>query len=50
MSKYENISIEKLKPYEKNARIHSDEQTEKIAKSIDEFGFINPVLIDSDFN
>ncbi|MDR1364784.1 MAG: ParB N-terminal domain-containing protein [Oscillospiraceae bacterium] len=48
MRKYENIAIEKLKPYEKNARTHSDEQISKIAKSIEEFGFINPVLIDAD--
>ena len=49
MRKYENVSIDKLKPYERNARMHSAEQVDKIAKSIEEFGFINPVLIDGDF-
>ena len=49
MRKYENVSIDKLKPYERNARTHSAEQVDKIAKSIKEFGFINPVLIDGDF-
>ena len=49
MRKYENVSIDKLKPYERNARTHSDAQVEKIAKSIKEFGFINPVLIDGNF-
>lgn len=49
MRKYENVSIDKLKPYKRNARTHSAEQIEKIAKSIKEFGFINPVLIDGDF-
>lgn len=49
MRKYENVSIDKLKPYERNARTHSDAQVLKIAKSIKEFGFINPVLIDSNF-
>lgn len=49
MRKYENVSIDKLKPYERNARTHSAEQIEKIANSIKEFGFINPVLIDGDF-
>lgn len=49
MRKYENVSIDKLKPYERNARTHSDTQVEKIAKSIKEFGFINPVLIDGNF-
>jgi site-specific DNA-methyltransferase (adenine-specific) len=49
LRKYENISIEKLKPYENNARTHSESQIEKIAKSIEEFGFVNPVLIDANF-
>ena len=49
MRRYENVKIEKLKPYENNARTHSEEQVEKISRSIKEFGFINPVLIDSDF-
>lgn len=47
MRRYENVKIEKLKPYENNARTHSEEQVEKIARSIKEFGFINPVLVDS---
>ena len=49
MRRYENVKIEKLKPYENNARTHSEEQVEKISRSIKEFGFINPVLIDSNF-
>lgn len=49
MRRYENVAIEKLKPYEKNARTHSPEQVDKIAKSIEQFGFINPVLIDGDY-
>lgn len=43
---FQIISLNKLKPYEKNARKHSPEQIEKIADSIREFGFINPVVID----
>ena len=46
MKKLEQISIGKLKPYEKNSRTHSDEQIEQIVASINEFGFTNPVLID----
>ena len=46
-SKYSQIALTALAPYPKNARTHSDEQVEKIAKSLQEFGFINPVLIDS---
>jgi site-specific DNA-methyltransferase (adenine-specific) len=49
LRKFENVLIEKLKPYENNARTHSEEQIEKIAKSIEEFGFVNPVLIDEGF-
>ena len=49
MRRYENVEIKKLKPYENNARTHSEEQVEKICKSIKEFGFINPVLIDSQY-
>lgn len=49
MRKYGNVDIKRLKPYEKNARTHSEEQVERIANSIQEFGFINPVLIDSDY-
>lgn len=49
MRRYENVKISDLKPYENNARTHSEKQVEKIAKSIDEFGFINPVLIDSNY-
>lgn len=49
MRKYANVCIDKLKPYERNARTHSAEQIEKIANSIKEFGLINPVLIDGDF-
>ena len=50
MRRYENVEIEKLIPYKNNARTHTDEQLEKIAKSIKEFGFINPVLVDSNLN
>ena len=39
--------VERLRPYERNARTHSDEQVNQIAASITEFGFTNPVLVDS---
>ena len=47
--RYESVDINRLTPYANNARTHSDEQVAKIARSIDKFGFINPVLIDGDF-
>lgn len=49
MRRYENVPIDKLIPYERNARTHNDKQIEKIANSIEAFGFINPVLIDSNY-
>lgn len=44
------IDINKLIPYVRNARTHSAEQIKQIQASIREFGFVNPVLIDNDFN
>lgn len=41
---YKNITD--LKPYKKNAKKHPKEQVERIANSIKEFGFTQPVLID----
>lgn len=40
--------IDKLVPYEKNARTHSAEQVEQIKRSIQEFGFTNPLLASAD--
>lgn len=45
-TKMEFVSISKLKPYENNARTHSEEQIQKIVNSLTEFGFVNPVIID----
>ncbi|MAS82738.1 MAG: hypothetical protein CMF45_08615 [Legionellales bacterium] len=44
----EEVGTEELKPYEKNSRTHSKKQIGQIAKSIEEFGFTNPILIDED--
>ena len=44
----EYLSIDKLIPYARNTRTHNKEQVLKIASSIKEFGFTNPVLIDKD--
>lgn len=38
--------VDRLRPYAKNARTHSAEQVAKIAASIIEFGFTNPILVD----
>ena len=39
--------VERLVPYARNARAHSDDQIAQIAASIVEFGFNNPVLVDT---
>jgi ParB-like chromosome segregation protein Spo0J len=39
--------LERLRPYDRNARTHSAEQVAQIAASIVEFGFTNPILVDS---
>ena len=43
--KLEYVSKEKLKPYANNAKIHTAEQIEQIKKSIEEFGFNDPIAI-----
>ena len=43
--KVDYIPIEQLKPYEKNAKIHTQEQIEQIKKSIQEFGMNDPIGI-----
>jgi DNA modification methylase len=44
--KVERWKIEKLVPYARNARTHSDEQVGQIAASIKEWGWTTPVLVD----
>ena len=40
---------ERLRPSPNNARTHSKKQLKQIARSIERFGFVNPVLISDDF-
>ena len=44
------VDINKLIPYVNNARTHNAQQINKLRSSLREFGFINPVIIDWDFN
>lgn len=46
----QEVRIDLLRPYENNAKIHGRDQIEKLKKSIEEFGFLNPCLIDRDYN
>lgn len=43
----ENMPVDQLIPYARNARTHTSKQIEQIASSIRQFGFTNPVLIDA---
>lgn len=42
------VPVDHLRPYERNARRHSAEQVDRIARSIPEFGFNAPILTDGD--
>jgi DNA modification methylase len=42
----EHWPLDRLIPYARNARTHSEDQVAQIAASIVEFGWLNPVLID----
>lgn len=44
--KLESININKLKPYKNNAKRHTKKQIEQIKKSIQDFGFNDPIAID----
>lgn len=43
---YKTVSVADLIPYARNSRTHSDAQVGKIAASIREFGFLNPIIVD----
>lgn len=45
---YKKAKIDDLIPYARNSRTHSDDQVTKIAASIKEFGFLNPVIVDGE--
>lgn len=45
---YKQAKVADLVPYARNSRTHSDAQVSKIAASIKEFGFLNPVITDGE--
>ena len=47
---FQLVPTDKLIPYINNARTHSREQIAKLRSSLREFGFINPIIIDKNFN
>lgn len=42
----QEVSLDLLKPYERNAKIHGEEQIELLMNSIREFGFLSPCLVE----
>jgi DNA modification methylase len=47
-SRFEQVQIDRLVPYARNARTHSKEQILQLRSSLREFGFVNPVIVDKD--
>lgn len=45
----EMVNLDKVIPYARNSRVHSDEQVAQIASSIQEWGFTVPILMDEGF-
>ena len=45
---YKTVPADRLIPYARNSRTHSDEQVAQIAASIKEFGFLNPIIVDGE--
>jgi DNA modification methylase len=45
---YKTVATEFLVPYARNSRTHSAQQVDKIAASIREFGFLNPIIVDGE--
>lgn len=43
---YKTAQVADLIPYARNSRTHSDAQVAKLAASIREFGFLNPIIVD----
>ena len=48
--RFEMADIDRLVPYARNARTHSKEQILQLRSSLREFGFVNPVIVDKDYN
>lgn len=46
--KVESWDVEKLIPYENNVKIHDEKQVKKIAESIKQFGWDQPIVVDKD--
>lgn len=48
--KVESWPLDRLKPFSRNSRIHPRAQISQIKGSIEEFGFVNPIIVDQHGN
>jgi DNA modification methylase len=48
--RFEQVSIDRLVPYARNARTHSKEQVLQLRSSLREFGFVSPIICDKEYN
>lgn len=48
--RFEKVNIDRLVPYARNARTHSKEQILQLRASLREFRFVNPVIVDQNYN
>jgi DNA modification methylase len=48
--RFEKVAVDRLVPYARNARTHSKEQITQLRASLREFGFVNPVICDKEYN
>lgn len=46
--KIQNLNINNVKPYEKNAKKHPKEQVDNICESLKQFGWQQPIVVDKD--
>lgn len=44
----QEVSLDLIKPYERNAKIHGEDQIQMLMNSIKEFGFLSPCLVERD--
>jgi len=48
--KIKQVQVGSIKPYDKNAKLHPEKQIKQVAKSIEAFGFNQPLVLDKDYN
>lgn len=47
--KTQELKLTEIKPYEQNAKIHTDDQIAAVANSIKEFGIVQPIVVDKSY-